>query len=102
GQGSQRGGRGGGANTARKFCGKPAFPKMRSRHWCAMASPKRPACQGIEVMDFALSASQESIRDAVGKICQRFDDAYWLKKDKEGGYPADFPRALADAGGPGF
>ena len=24
--------------------------------------------------------------------------AYWLKKDKEGGYPADFHRALADAG----
>src|SRR6267154_820838 len=49
-------------------------------------------------MDFALSANQESIRDAVGKICSRFDDAYWLKKDKEGGYPADFHKALADAG----
>ncbi len=49
-------------------------------------------------MDFALSANQESIGDAVGKICSRFDDAYWLKKDKEGGYPADFHRALADAG----
>src|SRR2546430_10998815 len=49
-------------------------------------------------MDFALSANQESIRDAVDKICSRFDDAYWLKKDKEGGYPADFHRALADAG----
>src|SRR4051794_41239952 len=49
-------------------------------------------------MDFALSANQESIRDAVGKICARFDDAYWLKKDKEGGYPADFHKALAEAG----
>ena len=49
-------------------------------------------------MDFALSANQESIRDAVAKICARFDDAYWLKKDKEGGYPADFHKALADAG----
>ena len=49
-------------------------------------------------MDFALTANQESIRDAIGKICTRFDDAYWLKKDKEGGYPADFHRALADAG----
>src|SRR5437016_2169359 len=49
-------------------------------------------------MDFALSANQESIRDALAKICSRFDDAYWLKKDKEGGYPADFHRALADAG----
>jgi acyl-CoA dehydrogenase len=49
-------------------------------------------------MDFALSANQESIRDAVARICTRFDDAYWLKKDKEGGYPADFHKALADAG----
>ena len=38
-------------------------------------------------MDFALSANQESIREAIGKICARFDDAYWLKKDKEGGFP---------------
>ena len=42
-------------------------------------------------MDFALSANQESIRDAVAKICSRFDDAYWLKKDKEGGYPRRLP-----------
>ena len=46
-------------------------------------------------MDFALTANHESIRDAVAKICARFDDAYWLKKDKEGGYPADFLDTLA-------
>ena len=49
-------------------------------------------------MDFALTANQQSIRDAVAKICARFDDAYWLKKDREGGFPADFHKALADAG----
>ena len=49
-------------------------------------------------MDFALTENQESIRDAVEKICARFDDAYWLNKDREGGYPADFHKALADAG----
>lgn len=49
-------------------------------------------------MDFTLTANQESIRDTVAKICARFDDAYWLKKDKEGGFPVDFYRALADAG----
>ena len=52
----------------------------------------------IDQMDFALTANQESIRDPVAKICARFDDAYWLKKDKEGGFPADFHKALADAG----
>jgi len=45
-------------------------------------------------MDFALSANQESIREAVAKICARFDDAYWLKKDKEGGFPGRFPQGL--------
>jgi acyl-CoA dehydrogenase len=49
-------------------------------------------------MDFALTANQDSIRDAVAKICARFDDAYWLKRDKEGGFPADFHKALAEAG----
>src|SRR5258708_8480712 len=49
-------------------------------------------------MDFALTANQESIRGAVAKIWGGFDDGYWLKKDKEGGYPADFHKALADAG----
>ena len=48
-------------------------------------------------MNFALSQEQEQICEAIGKICAKFDDAYWLKKDKEGCYPADFHRALADA-----
>jgi acyl-CoA dehydrogenase len=49
-------------------------------------------------MDFALSEQQEAIRDAVARTCSGFDDAYWLKKDREGGFPHDFHRALADAG----
>src|SRR5207237_3252090 len=78
---------------------RPASPPTRSRRWCGTARPEPPPpLEGITQMDFALTANQESIRDAVGKICERFDDAYWLKKDKEGGYPADFHKALADAG----
>jgi acyl-CoA dehydrogenase len=49
-------------------------------------------------MDFALSESQEAIRDAVHKTCSPFDDAYWLNKDREGGFPHDFHKAMADAG----
>ncbi len=37
-------------------------------------------------MDFALTDQQQSIRDAIAKICARFDDAYWLAKDRDGGY----------------
>jgi acyl-CoA dehydrogenase len=49
-------------------------------------------------MDFALNNQQQSIHDAVAKICARFDDGYWLKKDKEGGFPHDFHKAFAEAG----
>ena len=49
-------------------------------------------------MDFALSENQEAIRDAVAKVCSGFDDAYWLNKDSEGGFPHDFHKAMADAG----
>jgi acyl-CoA dehydrogenase len=49
-------------------------------------------------MDFALTANQEAIRDAIEKVCSDFDDAYWLEKDREGGFPHDFHKAMAEAG----
>lgn len=49
-------------------------------------------------MDFAFSPEQERIREAVAKLCARFDDAYWLKKDRDGGFPEEFHRALAADG----
>src|SRR6202000_2468794 len=79
---------------ARRFCARPDLPRARSLPCGVTASPEHR----IRSMDFALTANQESIRDHVAKICARFDDAYWLKKDREGGFPADFHKALADAG----
>ncbi len=49
-------------------------------------------------MNFALSEEQEQIREAIARICAKFDDAYWLKRDKEGGFPAELHRALAKDG----
>jgi acyl-CoA dehydrogenase len=49
-------------------------------------------------MDFAFTPEQEQIREAVAKICAGFDDAYWLKKDKEGGFPKELHQALARDG----
>src|SRR5919201_2033749 len=49
-------------------------------------------------MDFAFTEDQLAIKDSVGKLCAGFDDKYWLKKDKQGGFPEDFYRAVADAG----
>ncbi|HTO47137.1 MAG TPA: acyl-CoA dehydrogenase family protein [Burkholderiales bacterium] len=49
-------------------------------------------------MDFAFTPEQESIRAAIERLCAPFDADYWLHKDREGGFPDDFHRALADAG----
>jgi acyl-CoA dehydrogenase len=49
-------------------------------------------------MNFALSSEQEAIRDAIFAVCRRFDDAYWLEKDRVGGFPHDFHAALAQEG----
>src|SRR2546425_2252683 len=49
-------------------------------------------------MDFSFSAEQERIREAIAKLCTRFGDDYWLERDREGGFPADFHQALARDG----
>ena len=49
-------------------------------------------------MDFNLSPEQEAIRDNVEKLCAPFDDDYWLDRDDTGEFPADFHKAMADAG----
>lgn len=49
-------------------------------------------------LNFDLTEDQRAIQQAVGEICKDFDDDYWLKKDREGGFPEDFYRAMAKAG----
>jgi acyl-CoA dehydrogenase len=49
-------------------------------------------------MNFAMTGEQQSIKEAVAAICARFDDDYWLKRDNEGGFPADFYEAIAQGG----
>jgi len=49
-------------------------------------------------MDFSLTAEQAAIREAILGICRRFDDSYWLAKDKHGGFPEDFYQAIAQDG----
>ncbi len=49
-------------------------------------------------MDFALGPEQEQIRAAIGRICARFGDDYWLKRDREGGFPEELHQALAKDG----
>ena len=49
-------------------------------------------------MDFTFTPEQDAIRDAVAKVCAGFDLDYWLKRDREGGFPLDFHAALARDG----
>ena len=49
-------------------------------------------------MNFEPSEETAAIVETVARICQDFPDEYWRKRDKEGGFPDDFHRAMADAG----
>jgi acyl-CoA dehydrogenase len=49
-------------------------------------------------VDFAFSEDQQNVRDAILKHCTQFPDEYWLERDREGKFPEDFYRSLADAG----
>ncbi len=49
-------------------------------------------------MEFSSSPEQERIREAIARLCERFGDDYWLTRDREGGFPADFHQAFARDG----
>ena len=49
-------------------------------------------------MDFNLTPEQEAIRNGIFEVCKPFDEAYWLDRDRNGGFPLDFHKAIADAG----
>jgi len=47
-------------------------------------------------MDFALTDAQQQIRDQVLRICTRFDDTYWLERDRTATFPDAFFAAMAE------
>lgn len=49
-------------------------------------------------MNFALPDEHVAIREAVSDVCRQFGKDYWLHKDREGGFPQDFHRAMANNG----
>lgn len=49
-------------------------------------------------MDFDFSPEQRAIREAVTALCTPFDAAYWLARDRDGGFPHDFHAAVARDG----
>ncbi|WP_430397585.1 acyl-CoA dehydrogenase family protein [Ferrovibrio sp.] len=49
-------------------------------------------------MTVDLTADQQSIRDAVARLCTKFGDDYWLARDRDGEFPEEFKQALAEGG----
>ena len=49
-------------------------------------------------MNFELTDEQKSIQAAIQKVCQPFDDAYWLARDTDGAFPEDFVKAITEGG----
>lgn len=49
-------------------------------------------------MSYFLSEDQLAIRDAVEKLCADFDAEYWLERDTDGSFPAEFVDAIAAGG----
>ena len=49
-------------------------------------------------MDFALTDAQSQIREQVLRLASRFDDAYWLERERTATFPDAFYAAMAEAG----
>jgi acyl-CoA dehydrogenase len=49
-------------------------------------------------MDFALTDAQSQIREQVLRLASRFDDAYWLERERTATFPEAFYGAMAQAG----
>ena len=49
-------------------------------------------------MDFRPTDQQRAIQENVAAVFKDYDDDYWLARDRDGGFPEDFYRAMAAAG----
>lgn len=68
---------------------------------CSFSSTRCTVARGTEFLqlhDPDLTESQRTVREAIGKVCAKFDDAYWLNADKEHRFPVEFHQAVAKDG----
>jgi len=49
-------------------------------------------------MELSFTDDQIAVRDAIAKLCEKYDDAYWLERDTDGQFPEDFVKDMADGG----
>ncbi|KIW14930.1 hypothetical protein PV08_07717 [Exophiala spinifera] len=77
-------------------------PRIRSPGRLAAFSTTRSGhARGTEYLqlhDPDLTESQRTVREAISKVCARFDDNYWLAADREHRFPVEFHQAVAKDG----
>ncbi|MBO0852381.1 MAG: acyl-CoA/acyl-ACP dehydrogenase [Nocardia sp.] len=49
-------------------------------------------------MSFEPSEDQQLIRAGVAELCRKFDDRYWMEKDRDHEFPTEFYSAIASGG----
>ena len=49
-------------------------------------------------MTYQMTSEQQGIRDAILRICEEFDDEFWLTRDRVGGFPRELHQKLARDG----
>ena len=56
------------------------------------------ATEYLQLQDPDLTESQRTVREAISKVCSKFDDAYWAQAEKEHRFPVEFHQAIAKDG----
>ena len=78
-----------------RVCGRPP---TRLATLATLPANGREGKTGATPIDFRLTSDQEAVCAAVDKICARFPEDYWRERDREGGFPHELHRALAEDG----
>ncbi|KAH0592805.1 hypothetical protein MHUMG1_09450 [Metarhizium humberi] len=73
---------------------RPQLQRLASRPYSAAAR----ATEFLQTHSPDLTESQKAVREAIGKICQKYPDEYWLAREKSKEFPADFYHDLAKGG----
>lgn len=56
------------------------------------------ATEYLQNQDVDLTESQKMVREGIAKICSNYPDEYWLERDENKKFPAEFHAALAQDG----
>ncbi|KIV82683.1 hypothetical protein PV11_04777 [Exophiala sideris] len=73
---------------------RPAFSLPCS----STSSSQARGTEYLQLHDPDLTESQREVREAISKVCAKFDDAYWSNAEKEHRFPVEFHQAVAKDG----